>query len=88
MEEDYIKKRIGRFAITSNIIEDPKNRNILSILFSKVIVVEAVMKFYNNSIEYTAMSEYFDEIEDGCKPYWYKVILDNDSILFKNIEKK
>lgn len=83
---DSIKNRVGKFYINSNIITDSSNRNMLSLLFSKVIIVEATMKFANNSIDYTALSEHFSEIEDGTYPPYYKIIIeDNLKITFQKI---
>jgi len=82
-----IENRIGRFNIPYNIIKDPKERDILSILFSKVIIVEATMKFESRSIEYTAISEYFEEVETGLYSPWYNIVIENNNtILFKNKE--
>lgn len=88
-----INKRIGKFSITHRVISDfssnrnPSNRRILSLIFSNVIIVEAISKYIEFGIEYTALSEHFFEIEAGTIPPYYDLIVENDSIItFKRIE--
>lgn len=88
-----INKRIGRFFIPNRIISDfssnrnPSNRKILSLLFSKVVIVEAIAKFARDGVEYTALSENFFENDIGIIPPYYEIIIENDSIItFKRVE--
>jgi hypothetical protein len=67
-----------------NIIKDISNREILSILFSKVIIIEATIQYHDMSIEYTALCESFDEVSDGMFPPYYSVVVkDSNIILFE-----
>jgi hypothetical protein len=73
-----IKERYGRFFIPSSIIDDPNNRHILRLLFSKIIVVRAEFLYCRMGIEYQAISEEFDEIEEYSETPIYNVKYDNE----------
>lgn len=64
-----MKRRIGKFQITREIIE--QNPEAVQEVFKLCIPVNIDYMFHTDSLEYTAISERFDEIEIGeCAPYY------------------
>tara|TARA_R110000868_G_scaffold7251_1_gene39668 strand:- start:104 stop:376 length:273 start_codon:yes stop_codon:yes gene_type:complete len=72
-----IDRRLGRFFISSQILrEQPES---LRTLFAKMIVVEAQMRWERDSVEYLAMSDRFEPVEEGVMCPIYDIIFKYDS---------
>ena len=68
-----IANRIGIFRWAAGMIQrDPEGA---AKIFQRLgaVVVRAELMYYNNSIEYTAMSHLFDEVQEGAIPPIYEV---------------
>jgi hypothetical protein len=57
-------RRIGKFRVHHDLIErDPQS---VRLVMAVCIVVRAEFIYYPGYIEYTAISPYFDLVEEGC----------------------
>lgn len=65
--------RIGRFGISNVIIRDL--RDVALKILSGLIVVRAEALIYKDEIDYVAIGECFDEIEEYSEPPRYNAIL-------------
>jgi len=65
----FESKKIGRFSLSISFIE--KEPKIIMELFSKMIIIEALIR-PSGSIEYTAICDAFEERTEGCEfPRYY-----------------
>lgn len=72
------KRRIGTFRISNTLLQDESSHdNIMSIMGS-VIVVRAEQRYDIDGIEYHAISEYFDEVDQHIHAPNYTVNFDKD----------
>ena len=78
-------RRLGKFFISLKVIDQYPIE--LKRLFYNVLIIRAETLYWNNTIEYTAISQYFDEIAEGCEPPIYKFIFDRDKPYFMKAEK-
>ncbi len=56
-------RRLGRFEITETVIND--HPDVVQVIMSQVIVVEATNHFATGTVCYTAICADFEELEDG-----------------------
>jgi len=77
--------RLGKFYIDRIFIDEYPNE--FKRLFYNVFVIRAEFQYWNDKIEYIAISKYFDEIEEGCELPIYKFIFDRDKPYFMKAEK-
>lgn len=72
------RNKIGSFIITNSLIEDESSHEILMKLMGRMIIVRAEQIFARDGIEYTAISDYFDELENGdhAKRYIFEISKD------------
>ena len=69
MNYEDIRRRVGKFRLSRMmIVASPEDAMAI---MGKVIVVKAETLYYNDEIEYTAMSPLFDENPDNCEPPEY-----------------
>lgn len=65
------KRPIGQFKIDRDDIEE--NPEAVRAIMGTVIPIRAEMMFASNRIEYIALCDDFEEIEDGTEPPWYEI---------------
>lgn len=71
-----MKRKVGKFIASRNIVN---NLEYMTVLMQKCIIYRAEASFYQDSIEYLAYSEMFDEISEGEIIPSYQIIFDYDS---------
>ena len=80
--ENKENRRIGRFTISSRMIE--RSPEIVRAAMGRCIIVRCEMLFEFDALEYVAISPDFDEVQQGMISPEYEVIIDNGDIRFKH----
>ena len=76
-----VNRRLGTFKIDIRIIDtQPK---VVKQIMGECIIVRAEMRYETNSIHYTAISDWFDEIPEGSMPMNYVIQFVTDGINVK-----
>jgi len=65
-------RRLGKFRISIKFIDDYPNT--VKDIMGHCIIVSAEMRWESDSIHYTAISDWFDEVDNGCMPYEYRIV--------------
>lgn len=71
-----LTKRLGRFRISRALLM--RTPEAIQPLFAKIIVVEAVMRWESDSVEYVAMSELFELLDAGVMAPAYAITFRTD----------
>jgi hypothetical protein len=66
-------RKLGRFKISQELLRT-KPDVIRDALFSKVVVVEATMRWESHCVEYVAMSELFEELPEHVQAPTYEFV--------------
>jgi len=69
-------RRLGRFNVSRMLLREQPER--LKPLFAEMIVVEAQMRWERDSVEYLAMSDRFDVVEEGMMCPLYEITFRKD----------
>jgi hypothetical protein len=81
-------KKIGKFVISNALIDEPSSEAALLKIMSKMIVVRAEQRWDLGGIEYIALSDLFDKVQDGygfVVPS-YEITFNNGSITAKKLK--
>ena len=69
-------RRLGTFKISRYMIEN--NPKIVKRVMSECIIVRAELSYVMDAIEYTAISDWFDEVQEGHIPMEYRITFVKD----------
>jgi len=76
-------KKMGKFVISGALIEN--NPDDVMRLMGRMIVVRAEFIYGPNVVEYTAISDYFEEVEEGLVLPEYQFAFSGNDILPEKI---
>lgn len=71
-----VVRRLGRFLVSRTLLREQPEQ--LKPLFSEMIVVEAQMRWERDSVEYLAMSDRFEVVEEGVMCPLYEITFRKD----------
>ncbi len=85
--KSQLHKRIGRFRISRNLLWRFPEK--LREIFDLVVVLEAQMKWEFDSVEYLAISDFFEEVPDGVAAPEYQIstVFDANGLVKANLVK-
>lgn len=69
----YPRNRIGRFKISTKLIESDDAIRIIPLIFENMVIIEATMHYWDNMIHYVSICNDFEEVEEGAEPNEYIV---------------
>lgn len=77
----------GKFSVSMEIIRE--NPDFVMKLMGMCVIVRAERMFVNDSIEYIALSELFDEVEEGHQiPEYNMIHIEDDDFTFPIVASK
>ena len=76
VDQGISPRRLGTFRIPLETF-DRELETIFSALVPRVMVVRCESRYDTQSLHYTAISPYFDEVERFCEPPHYEVLLEH-----------
>jgi len=74
-----MKRRIGKFKVSKTSIDKTLDQIEIIFSFLKMVPVKCEYIYENNSFEYTALCERFDEVDEGCIPKFYNIEIEKDA---------
>ena len=80
--DDCLRRRLGKFFISQELIEE---RGLLwaTLVLHGCFVVRAERLWDRDGIEYMAIHHAFDEVELGMKAPWYDIVIDENKTGFR-----
>jgi len=73
-------RRIGKFRISIDVIE--KNPTLVKRIMGECIIIEAELKYIDDSIHYAAISDHFNKTELGEMVMEYDIIVIENKFMF------
>jgi hypothetical protein len=70
-------KRKGRFRVTDTLIKDETSNENIKNIMAQMIIVRCEYMFEYASLEYTAISDLFEEVEEGLDTPLYNLIIND-----------
>lgn len=70
-------KQVGRFKVSAHFIKTDPDGVAAVFAMCKIVPVRCEMMFFSDVVEYTAISEKFAEVEDGCMVPEYTLTVSN-----------
>lgn len=71
-----IRKRIGHFLLSKCLIEN--DYKAVQKVMAECVVIRCEMLYHKDSFDYIALSELFDEVDEGCEVPFYEIVVDKD----------
>lgn len=67
--------KLGKFRVSRELIHNPKNHKKILQIMGGMIIVRAECIYAGDCFEYTAISDYFDDVETGWVTPDYEFII-------------